>query len=1051
MRNIIGYGGGKSGGGSSTPTEAPDSLHSVAYARVLDFVSEGEIEGFVNGLQSVYLEGTPLANADGTLNFQNVAVDYRSGTQDQDAIPGFPSVENETAVGVELTATTPWVRAVTNTQLSAVRVQLSVPALSRADTSSGNINGYRVEYAIDLAVDGGALQQVLASAFDGKTTSKYARTHRIELPRAKTGWAIRVRRITPNANSGTVADVTRIESIAEVIDARLRYPNSALVGLRIDARQFSNVPTRSYHLRGRIIRVPSNYDPATRTYTGLWDGTFKTAYSNNPAWIFYDLVLHQRYGLGERVSAAMIDRWSLYQIGQYCDELVPDGRGGQEPRFTCNCFLQQRNDAYAVLQDLAGVFRGMAYWAASNVVAVADMPSTASYLFHSGNVIDGRFTYVGSARRARKTVSLVSWNDPADQYRAKVEHVEDGEGIARYGIQQTEVTAFGCTSQGQAHRVGQWILLTSRLETETVTFKVALDAAVVMPGSIIEVADPARAGRANGGRVRSADGRTVVLDRTVLVAEGDILLVNLPDGTAQRRTVSRVDGQSLTVSADWSQPVQPEAVWSVERADLKTQLFRVVSVTEDDGLTFEISALEYNPSKFSAIDNGTRIEARPVSVLPPSVQPAPTDVKLATYSVVDQGIAITTMMIEWQAAASAVAYTVEWRRDNGEWVTAGRTGSQSLEVRNIYAGTYVARVRAINALDVASLPAYSAETRLNGKTSPPPVVGTLIATAIVFGIRLDWAFPTGPLDVERTELWWSKTPNRASATALGDFAFPANTHTLMGLAAGAGFYFWARLVDKSGNVGAWYPSGNGVLGMSSDQASDILSYMKGQIGKTQLAGDLLSAVDSIAPPMAGSDEDFAGDGTVYAGIVSTQSVLEEAGRAMAQQVTTMQATVAQSSAAVQVAQQAVAEQGGRLAAMYTIKTQIAANGRTYLAGIGVGVENDAGVIESQVLIAADRFAVLHPNGNSVLMPFVVQGGQVFMNSAFIADGTITSAKIGDSIQSSNFVAGQTGWRLSKSGLFENNGSGVGGRRVDTSALTQIFDGNGVLRVRMGVW
>ncbi|WP_057395515.1 host specificity protein J, partial [Ralstonia solanacearum] len=694
MRNIIGYGGGKSGGGSSTPTEAPDSLHSVAYARVLDFVSEGEIEGFVNGLQSIYLEGTPLANADGTANFQNVAVDYRSGTQDQDAIPGFPSVENETAVGVELTATVPWVRAVTNTQLSAVRVQLSVPALSRADTSNGNINGYRVEYAIDLAVDGGALQQVLASAFDGKTTGKYARTHRIELPRAKTGWTIRVRRATPNANSGTVADVTRIESIAEVIDAKLRYPNSALVGLRIDARQFSNVPTRSYHLRGRIIRVPSNYDPATRTYTGLWDGTFRVAYSNNPAWVFYDLVLHQRYGLGDRVSAAMVDKWSLYQIGQYCDELVPDGRGGREPRFTCNCYLQQRNDAYAVLQDLAGVFRGMAYWASSNVVAVADMPSAASYLFHPGNVIDGRFTYAGSARRARKTVALVSWSDPADQYRAKVEHVEDGDGIARYGIQQTEVTAFGCTSQGQAHRVGQWILMTSRLETETVTFKVALDAAVVMPGSIVEVADPARAGRANGGRVGSADGRTVVLDRPVLVAEGDTLLVNLPDGTAQRRTVSRVDGLSLTVSADWSQPVQPEAVWSVESADLKTQLFRVVSVTEGDGLTFEISALEYNPSKFSAIDNGTRIEARPVSVLPPSVQPAPADVALATYSAIDQGIAITTMVIAWKPAAGAVAYTVEWRRDNGEWVTAGRTGSQSIEVRSIYAGTYVARVRA---------------------------------------------------------------------------------------------------------------------------------------------------------------------------------------------------------------------------------------------------------------------------------------------------------------------------------------------------------------------
>ncbi|MCP1173040.1 host specificity protein J [Ralstonia chuxiongensis] len=1051
MRNIVGY-GGKDGGGGSSPVESPDSLHSIAYARVLDLVSEGEIAGLVNGLQSIYLEGTPLANADGSLNFQNVAVDYRPGTQDQDAIPGFPSVENETGVGVELTSAMPWVRAIANTQLSAVRVQLSVPALSKADTSNGNINGCRVEYAIDLATDGAAYQQVMASAFDGKTTNKYARTHRIELPPARNGWTIRVRRTTPNANSGTIADTTRVESFAEVIDAKLRYPNSALIGLRIDARQFSNIPTRSYRLRGRIIRVPSNYDPASRTYTGIWDGTFKVAYTNNPAWVFYDLVLHTRYGLGDRVNAAMVDKWSLYQIGQYCDELVPDGRGGQEPRFTCNCYLQQRNDAYNVLQDLASVFRGMAFWAAGNVVAMADMPSTASYLFHAGNVVDGKFSYAGSARRARKTVALVSWNDPADRFIAKVEPVQDADGIARYGIQQTEVTAFGCTSQSQAQRVGQWILLTSRLETETISFKVGLDAAVVMPGSVIEVADPARAGRSNGGRVSSAAGRAVTLDRPAVAAPGDTLVVNMTDGTAQRRTINGVDGNTVTVSADWSLPVQPEAVWSIESADLKTQLFRVVSVTEDDGLTFEIIALQHNPQKYSAVDHGTRIDSRPITVIPPSVQPPPTNVVLSTYSTIDQGIAVTTMVVGWQPVAGAIAYTVDWRRDNGEWVSAGRTGSQSVEVRNIYAGTYVARVRAINPLDVASAPAYSPETHLQGKTSPPPVVGTLLATAIVFGIRLDWAFPTGPLDVERTEIWYSKTSSRADAVKLGDFAFPANTHTMMGLAAGAQFFFWARLVDKSGNIGAWYPSGLGVPGSSSSQASDILGYLNGQIGKTQLGADLLSAISSIEPPMAGSSNDYAGDDHVFAGIVSTQSVLEEAGRAVAQRVDTMQATVAQNTAAVQVAQQAVADQNGKLAAMYTIKTQIAANGRTYLAGIGIGVENNQGVIESQVLIAADRFGVIHPNGNSVLTPFLIQGGQVFMDSAFIQDGAITNAKIGNVIQSNALGAnGRPRWVLDKNGTLELNGVAGGGYLRITDQVVQVFDANGVLRVRMGIW
>jgi len=1052
LNNIIGYGGGKGGGGGSTPIESPDSLHSIAYARILDLVSEGEIAGLVNGLQSIYLDGTPLANADGSLNFQNVAVDYRSGTQDQDHIPGFPSVDNETTVGVELTYTTPWTRAIANTQISAVRVQLSVLGLSKADTSNGNINGYRVEYAIDLSTDGGAFQRVMSSAFDGKKTNKYARTHRIDLPPAVNGWTVRVSRLTPNANSGTIADTTRVESFAEVIDAKLRYPNSALIGLRVDARQFNNIPTRAFHLRGRIIRIPSNYDPVARTYSGLWDGTFKVAYSNNPAWIFYDLVLHVRYGLGDRVNAGMIDKWSLYQIGQYCDEPVPDGRGGQEPRFTCNCYLQQRNDAYPVLQDLASVFRGMAFWAAGNVVAAADMPTTASYLFHAGNVVDGKFTYAGSSRRARKTVALVSWNDPADRYVAKVEPVQDPDGIARYGIQQTEISAFGCTSQGQAQRVGQWLLLTSRLETETVSFKVGLDAAVVMPGSIIEVADPARAGRSNGGRVRAAAGRTVTLDRPAVAQVGDTLVVNMVDGAAQRRTINRVEGNAVTVSADWSHDVQPEAVWSIESAELKTQLFRVVDITEEDGITFEISALQQNPSKYAAIDHGTRIDARPISVIPPSVQPPPTDVTLSTYSAVDQGIAVTTMVIEWRPADKAVAYAVDWRRDNGEWVSVGRTGSQSIEVRSICAGTYVARVRAINAVDVASAPAYSAETRLQGKTSPPPVVGTLLATAIVFGIRLDWAFPTGPLDVERTEIWYSKTSSRDDAIKLGDFAFPANTHTMMGLAAGAQFFFWARLVDKSGNIGAWYPSGLGVPGSSSSQASDILDYLNGQIGKTQLGADLLSAIDSIEPPMAGSDNDYAGDDHVFAGIVSTQSVLEEAGRAVAQRVDTMQATVAQNSAAVQVAQQAVADQNGKLAAMYTIKTQIAANGRTYLAGIGIGVENNQGVIESQVLIAADRFGVIHPNGNSVLTPFLIQGGQVFMDSAFIQDGAITNAKIGNVIQSNALGAnGRPRWVLDKNGTLELNGVAGGGCLRITDQVVQVFDANGVLRVRLGSW
>lgn len=1050
MRQIIGYGGGKDGGGGSAPTESPDSLHSISYAKVLDLVSEGEIVGPVNGLRSVFLDGTPIMNADGSQNFTNVSFLYRTGTQDQDYIPGFPSVDNETGVGVELTNATPWVHQINNTALSAIRIRLSVPSLSKANTSNGDIGGYVVQYAIDLATDGGAFQQVLAAAFDGKTTNEYQRSHRVDLPPAVSGWAVRVRRLTLNANSSTVADVTKVVSYTDVIDGKLRYPNSAIMALQVDARQFSSIPARAYDLKGRIIRVPANYNADTRTYSGIWDGTFKTAWTDNPAWVFYDIVLNARYGLGDRINSSMVDKWSLYQIGQYCDELVSDGRGGMEPRFTCNCYLQSRADAYKVLQDLVSVFRGMAYWANGNVVSVADMPGDPTYTFTAANVVDGKFIYAGSGLKARKTVALVSWNDPADMYRAKVEYVPDDEGIARYGIRQTEVTAFGCTSQGQAHRVGLWTLLTSRMETETVAFKVGLDAALVGPGSIIRVADAARAGRRIGGRVRASANRTVTLDMADQVKPGDTVTVILPSGVAQTRTVSAVDGNDLRVSVDWTEDIQPESVWVVESAELQAQLFRIVSITEgDDGITREISALHHEPGKYGFIDSGTRIEPRPITVIPPSVQPPPAEVGIESYSIIDQGIASTTMVIKWSAADKAVAYEVEWRRDNSEWVRAGRTGSLSIEVPNIYAGTYLARVRAVNALDVSSIPATSVETVLTGKTSPPPVVTSLVATGLIFSIRLDWGFPTGPSDVERTEIWYSETSSRDDAIKLADFAYPQNTHTMMGLAAAQRFWFWARLVDKSGNIGAWYPTGVGTFGQSSADATPILDAIAGQIGREQLAQDLLSEISSFAPPFAGSETDYAGSELIFAGIQSIQSLQQEGDMALAQQQTTLQAQIGQNTALVQQTASTMVTLDGKISAAWNIKVGVTQDGKYYGAGMAVGIDNSQGPVQSQILFLADRFAFLNEANGTVTTPFVVQGGQTFIAQALIGTGWITNAMIGDFIQSNNYVAGVSGWRIDKAGNFEINGVGGGGRMLLTNQYLKFIDPNGIARFEAG--
>ncbi|MDN7743033.1 phage tail protein [Burkholderia multivorans] len=1086
--------GAKGGGGGGGGGESPDSLHSTARAKVLDIIGEGPIVGLVNGMQSVYLDGTPIQNADGSVNFQNYTVDVRTGTLDQDYMPGFPAVERETAVGIPLTSDAPWVRQVQNTQLTAVRIRFGVPALQKSDPSAG-VFGYRVEYAIDLSVDGGSYAEVLRGAFDGKTTSLYERSHRIELPRAKTGWLVRVRRITPNAHSSLIADTVNIEAITEVIDRKLRYPMTALVGMTFDARSFSQVPVRSYHVRGLIVRVPSNYDPETRTYSGTWDGTFKPAWTNNPAWIFYDLLLNERYGLGKTVDASMIDKWGLYEIARYCDVMVSDGKGGVEPRFACNCVIQSAADAFKVLQDIASVFRGIAYWGPGAVVASADMPSDPVYVYTAANVIDGSFRYVGSERKTRYTVALVSYNDPANQYKQAVEYVPDEDGIARYGVVKTQVTAFGCTSQAQAHRVGQWILLTSRYEAGTVSFQVGMDGVLVGPGQVIAIADPRKAGRRIGGRIRSAAGAVVVLDKAPAVAPGDRFTAILPSGVAQSRAVKSVDGDTLTLVDRFDADPVSGAVWMLESDALTAQLYRVVSVQESDEegqIAYTITATRHEPGKYAAIDDGAQIQQRPVTVVPPSVQAPPSNVRLTTYSVIDQGIAKTNMVIAWDAADKAVTYLPEWRKDNGDWVAVAQTGGLQVEIPGIYQGRYVARVRAQNVMNVTSLPAVSAETMLMGKTTPPPSVVSLKASGVVFGINLEWKFPGdgSAADTQRTEIWYSRTPSRDDATKFSDFAYPQASASYQGLAVGQVFYFWARLVDTSGNVGPWYPAdGPGVQGQPTTDEAAYEDYFRGQIGKSSLGHDLLEPIDSITPPMAGDAEEYAGDDTMYAGVWSLQSAIAEgdmavaqkvetvaaqmnsvtatlsaavqteakarvdADSAMAQQITTVQAKANENAADVQTVAQSYADLNGRVSSSYQIKTQITSDGRTYIAGIGVGVDNNNGIIESQVLVSAQRFAVVDPNnGGSMIVPFVVQGGQVFIRQALIGAGWITNAMIGSYIQSDNYIAGRQGWRLDKSGWFEINAAdGSGNRLVLDGSSVRVYDGNGMLRVRMGMW
>jgi predicted phage tail protein len=1174
---------GEKGGSSKpkSPTEASDSLRSTNLAKLLIAVGEGEFDEVPTDY-NIYLDNTPIRDASGNYNFPNVKWDWRPGSVDQTYIPGIPAVESETSLNVELRSDSPWVRSISNTQLSAVRIRFAWPALQRVD-DEGNVGGYRIDYAIDLATDGGAYQQVYPDAVDGKTTTRYERSRRIDLPDATTGWQIRVRRLTPNQNSNKIADTMLIAGITEIIDAKLRYPNTALLYIEFDAEQFTNIPAVTVECNARRWMVPSNYDPILRTYTGTWDGSMKSAWTNNPAWITYGVCTEDRFGLGKRIKPFMVDKWELYRIAQYCDQLVPNGLNGIEPRFLCDMNLQGKADAWSLLRDIAGIYRGMTYWAQGQLVMQADMPRAQDfdYVFTRANVIDGKFSYGSASAKTRYTRALVSYDNPANNYDTDVIPFADLELQRRYGDRPTELSAIGCTRASEAQRRGKWAILSNN-QDRTVSFKTGMEGVIPLPGHIIPVADSLLAGREVGGRISVASGRVVTLDRDTQAKAGDRLIINLPGGRAEGRTVQSVNGRAVTVTTNYSEPPNAQLQWALDADDLAIPLYRVLRTKRTTEGDFEISALQYDPSKFAYIDTGARLEERPISVIPITVVPAPASVTVVSTSSVIQGLSVATMTISWPAVDGAVGYDIEWRKDSGNWIKLQRTGMTNVDVVGIYAGAYVARVRAVSAFDITSIWRNSILTNLKGKQGLPPALSYLTATPLLFGIYLKWGFPPGAEDSQRTEIWHGPTTVLEAATKLTDLAYPQSDFSMLGLRAGVTFYFWGRIVDKIGNIGPWYPIGIGVQGQSSSDAAAILEMIAGEIGRTELGQDILDEIDKIpglqaqidaldglkgydpeepyeeydlvvvgkriyqaidpvpinTPPpnpaywldvgqtvetanglaqqvatntaeiidldgavtaqatafqaLRASFREDDGEGELAdalkgwsstAAIASEEKVRASENLASAQKIATLdvkvgeneanvtdlrktvatdkEATaqaitqvnvkVGENTAAIQETSTAFADTNGKLTTMWSVKMQVTANGQYVAAGIGLGIENTGAGLQSQFLVAADRFAIVNTiAGGAISVPFAVQGGQVFMNSAFIADASIGNAKIGFFIQSDNYIAGVQGWRIDKAGNFElNSPLGGGARQTINNNGGKVFDENGVKRYQWG--
>ncbi|WP_396622960.1 host specificity protein J [Marinobacter sp. W-8] len=1004
---ITGAGGGKGGGSSRTPKEAPNTLRSIQYAELLDVISVGPCEGLVDGAKSIYLDDVPIQNPDGSYNFDGVAWQHREGYPSQAPVSGFPAIENTQAVNIEITSATSPIQSVTDLNADSVRVTLRVPRLTKQNLKNGDTNGYEVTHAIDVKADGDIWRTPHIDTIKGKCTVDYQRAYRVRL--TGTGpWQIRVRRTSPDSTGSNIVDRVWWDTMTTIIDQRMTYPDTAYVALRADAKQFGGkIPSRSYKYRGIIVDIPSNYDPYTRTYTGDWDGTFTKGWTNNPAWIFYALATNSEWGAG----MGSVDRWLLYRIGKYCDELVPDGYGGQEPRYTINTVLTKKEDVHKVLTSLASVFRAMVYYGTSNdtgsVIPVADMPKDVIATFGAANVIDGVFEYQDASERVRYNRIKVKYNDPDNKFKPATEVVDDNDSL-RFGIKEKEITAFGCSSRGQARRLGLWEMYTAAHETETVSFGVGNHYADLRPGDIIAVNDPDLQGVRLFGRLSQTGTDTLVLDDLPPWDEGQNwrITVTLPDGQNQTATIANYQDTIVTLDTPLSDTPVDNATYLLSADNLEPRLYRVLSSDEQDNHTFAITALEYWPQKFAAIDHGVEFEESFKDLIPTGRVSPPLSINIETHTVLDGGVNRQMLTVGWTASDDPriVGYYVSHQGpDDYDFNDPIYTTGYTHTFKNVFEGEHTIKVIAVDSLGDQSLPVQQSTTINN--LLEPVNISNIDYDVGNYEIRLT---PRATRD-QQYQFWRSLTALQtgdieSNAINLGTMSVLVDTR----LTPNTTYYYYVRAVNAYG-FSDWYP----INLTTTKDPSTIIDVISGEIRKTDLYTDLISDIDR--------------------GVNADQALIT------------------------------VDQRVSGLEGQYTVKI----DNNNAVTGFGLAIDDNN---QSLFAVNADRFAIFNTNSASTTMPFIVDGNETYMDAAFIkkldagkitsvtgnfteiliGDGEIGMAKITDILKSDDFVSGASGWQLNKNGTSELNNTVIRGSAEITSGTLDpniVVDGDTLAAIK----